>query len=249
MNKILLWPAAAVLGLSSLSAQAIMSPPLLADYGFNIDGDVSYPFYGDPVPANVNTSLFDDWTGLGTITATITGAGSHNFDAYFDHDISNTTDNELGSTSGSVGAGQSWEVDGSLWANNPGDIDLNFEAGILDNTIGNGIPDDVAMAMGWDFDLTDGQTAEIILELTDIAPLSGFFLAQSNMVRGVSNYDIFLTGTLNITGGCLSSCNEDQGKVPEPCNEDQGKVPEPSILLLMSLGLAGMVASRRKEKV
>jgi len=230
MKTKFLWSVAALLSISSFSAQAIQSPPVLADYGFNIDGSVSYPFWGDPVPANVDTSLFDDVMGFGTITATITGAGSHSFDAYFDHDISNNAVNEKGSTSGSAATGQSWEVDGTLWANNPGDIDLNFEASALDNTTGSSLPDDVAMAMGWDFDLTDGQTAEITLALTDIAPLTGFFLTQSNIVRGVSNFDIFLSSTMTITGG------------------NQGTVPEPSILLLMSLGLAGIVASRRKER-
>lgn len=241
MNKLLLWPAAAALTFSSLSAQAIQSPPELWDYGFNIDGAVSYPFFGDPVPAGVDVSGFDDLLGLGTITATITGAGAHSFDAYFNHDISNTWDNETGSTSGAAAAGQSWEID---MAPIDGDIDLNFEASTLDNSNGALLEVDVAMAMGWDFTLTNGQTADITLELVGVDLLltqlpvvpAGFSLIQSNIVNGVSNYDIYLTGTMGITGG-------------GPGGPGNGEVPEPSIMLLMGLGLAGMVVTRRKTRV
>jgi hypothetical protein len=241
-TKILLWPAAALLTLSSMSAQAISSPPVLNDYGFNLDGDISYPLYGDPVPAGVNTSLFDDLLGLGTITATITGAGAHNFAAYFDHDISLTWDNEAGSTINSAASGQSWEIDMPPLA---GDIDINFEANTLDNSIANTLPDDVAMAMGWDFTLGLGQTAGITLLLSDVLPAtSSLILAQDNIVSGVSNYTIYLTGDLSITGcGITTTCDTGDN------DNGNGTVPEPSIMLLMGLGLAGMVVSRRKNRV
>ena len=50
----------------------------LDDYGFNVDGTISYPFFGDAIPAAVDISGFNDFTGLGTIEVTITGAGNHN---------------------------------------------------------------------------------------------------------------------------------------------------------------------------
>ena len=244
MNKILLWPAAALLGLNSLSANAIAFPPILNDYGFNVDNTVSNPLFGDPVPANVNLGAFDDWLGLGTITASFSGDGAHNFDVYFDHDISQTVDNEQGSTIGSAASGQSWEIDSAPIV---GDIDLNMEASALDNLNQALVPDDIAMAMGWDFTLTNGQTAEITLSLMGVDLLlqspvvpSGFSLVQSNLVNGGSNYDIYLSGELIITG-CGSQCG--------PGGPGDGKVPEPSIMLLMGLGLAGMVVSRRKTRV
>jgi hypothetical protein len=231
MKTKLLWSAATLLTLSSMSAQAIMYPPTLNDYGFNVDTNVSYPLYGDPVPASVNTSLFDDVMGLGTITATFTGAGTHNFGAYFDHDISLNYSNEVGSIINSASAGQSWEIDNPPLA---GDIDINFEANTLDNSIANLFQSDVAMAMGWDFTLGLGQTANITLLLSDIMPTTaGLILAQDNIVNGLPNYTIYLTGDLLITGGSNG-------------NVGNGTVPEPSIMLLMGLGVAGMVVSRRK---
>jgi hypothetical protein len=216
---------AALLGLSSLSAQAV--PALnLYDYGFNIDGTVSMPSLGDPVPAAVDLSAFDDFTGLGSIRVTMTGAGAHTFDAFFDHEIDeaiNTFFNESGSATGVAAAGQSWEIDepGFVF----GDIFSNFENSALDNSnaVPAGLEDDVSMALGWDFDLAAGETAIIDLLLSEIEPRSGFFLTHTDPD---SQYSFFLSSTLRIDGG-----------VP---------TPEPSILLLMGIGLTGLLVGRRK---
>lgn len=220
---------AALLGLSSLSVQAVPVVGLF-DYGFNIDGTVSMPSLGDPVPAQVNLSGFDDIEGLGSITATITGAGAHSFDAFFDHEIDeaiNTFSNETGSATGTAAAGQSWEIDEPGWVD--GDIFLNFEDSLLDNGIGTSIfgntafPDDVSMAMGWDFTLAAGETALIDLVLTDVLPTGGFFLTHTDPD---SQYSVYLSSSLTIRGG-----------VP---------TPEPSILLLMGIGLTGLLLGRRR---
>ena len=77
-KRLTLWAGATLLAMSSLSAQAV---PALYDYGFNIDGTVTM----NAAAGGVNISLFNTATGMGTITATITGAGAHSFDAFFDH--------------------------------------------------------------------------------------------------------------------------------------------------------------------
>ena len=56
-------------------------------YGFNIDGAITDPFFGDPIPSEVDDSGFNYNTGLGNIDVTITGGGSHNFVAFFDHEF------------------------------------------------------------------------------------------------------------------------------------------------------------------
>ena len=78
---------AVVLALNFLSVSAVNASIVLFEWGVNIDGAVSFPSLGDPVPSGVNVAGFDDNTGLGVISVTITGAGSHTFDAFFDHDI------------------------------------------------------------------------------------------------------------------------------------------------------------------
>ena len=175
----------------------------LFDYGFNIDGTVSMPFQGDPVPSGVNLSGFDDITGLGAIGVTMTGAGAHSFDAFFDHEIDeaiNTFFNETGAATGTALAGQSWEIDEPGDSN--GDIFVNFQDSALDNGIGTSVfgntvfPDDVSMAMGWDFSLAVGDMALIEFVLSELAPTSGFFLSHSDPD---SNATIYLSSTLTVS--------------------------------------------------
>ena len=209
----------------STSANAVI---LLDDYGFNLDGSVTYPFGGDSIPAAIDNSAFNDITGLGTIDVTITGNGIHYFAAIFDHDIDeavNTFFNESGSVSGNPAAGQSWEIDEPEFLF--GDIYTNFEASTLDNS--NGVPagaeDDVSMAMGWDFTLANGETALIMLMLGTIQPTSGFFLEHNDPD---SDKSIYLSSTLGIS---LSP------------------IPVPAAIWLFGSGLLGLIGfSRRKAK-
>lgn len=228
-TRLLLWPVVALLGLSSLSAQAV---PFLHGYSFNIDDAIDNLSSGDPAPAGVDISSFDDVSGLGRITATITGTGAHTFDAYFDHDLNKVNWwSESGSAMGIAAAGQSWELDepGFIF----GDIYTNFKNTALDNGVGTLKLEDVSMAMGWDFTLSVAETAQISLLLSETAPASGLYLGQSHIVQDpagdYSDYVFYLSSTISIAGGAA--------------------VPEPSILLLFGVGLTAMVVTRRKVKV
>lgn len=218
-KRLVTFAGAALLGLTSLSAQAI---PTLFDYGFNIDGAVTM----NAAAGGLDISTFDDITGLGAITATISGAGAHTFDAFFDHEFvesMNSFFNEFGTVSGVAASGQSWEIDepGFVF----GDIYDNFSNSTLDNSnsVPAGLEDDVSMAMGWDFTLAAGEIATISLSLTDILP-TGFFLSH---IDPDSNDGLYLSSALNISGT---------------------PVPEPPMIYLLGLGLAGMVVIRRKVK-
>jgi len=200
----------------------------LFDYGFNIDG--TRTLAGDPLPASIDASGFDFNTGLGSINITITGAGIHSVIGFFDHEIDepiNTFFNETGLISGAPAAGQSWEIDEPGFVD--GDIFENFEDGTLDNGIGTSIygdtifPDDVSMAMGWDFGLALGEQALITFALVDFSSSSGFFLQHNDPD---SQESVYLASTLGIS---LSP------------------IPVPAAVWLFGSALVGLVGFGRRK--
>lgn len=202
-----------------LSGQIVNADIVLAESGFRLDGASVAP-----------TSSTIDGTGLGTAIFTVTGAGSHSFDAFFDHEIDttlNTYFNESGSQHGSLATGQSWEIDEPGYVF--GDIFDNFEDSLLDNT--NAVPvtieDDVSMAIGWDFTLAVGQTAEITMLLSLTEPES-FYLRHFD---AASNIAIYFSSALDI----------------QTDNSGGNNVPEPSILLLLSSGLLALRGLRKQQ--
>ena len=249
MNTRKLIPSLAAIAIFVIVSTNANASIALFDYGFNVDGSVTYPFDGDIVPSNIDISAFDDFTGLGTIDVTVSGAGTHYFGAFFDHEIdapTNTYYNETGSANGAPAAGQSWEIDrpGPDCVPSPpvpcrngtgglpywGDIYQNFEDKILDNRVFYDWfddqfllpPDDVSMAIGWDFTLAANEFALIMLVLSDSAPTSGFFLEQHDPDSAKS---IYLSGTLNI-----------------------GAVPLPAAVWLFGTALVGLIGFSRRRK-
>ena len=228
---------AALLGLYCLSAQAVDIN--LFEYSLNVDGAFSTTVYEyatlDPAPAGVDDSLFDYVTGLGDITVTVGGTGSHNIDFLLDIEIDNATNfkyNEFGSVTGSAASGQSWEIDepGYFF----GDIYDNVLDSTLDNS--NALPEgsgifssDVSMALGWDFSLSDGETAIISLSISDVLAdlvTQDFYLSQTDPL---SDLTLYMASTLEIRGSGT-------------------QVPEPATLFLIGAGLAGLLVRRRVEK-
>jgi len=222
MKKLLvLFAAMAVTNAMPVNAAVIE----LFEGGVNIDGSVQiFP----AVPPEVNTSLFDFTTGIGTISYTITGAGSHYASLYVDHqidDLINGFFNEYGATTGTPAAGQTWEIDDPFL----GDIFTNFVGSDLDglNGVPQGSEDDVAMALAWDFTLGAGETATVDFLVGLQEPAGGFFLSLTDPDSDLTGETIFLSSTLDI------------GITP---------VPVPGALLLFGSGLVGLMGMRFRRR-
>lgn len=220
--------------LVAVAAPARAAPLIdLYDWGFNLDGTtyLAPDAYSRPdpgqLPSNINVSAFDfsdgqgDGGGLGTVTFTLTTTGSHYVSAFFDHEIDepdNGYTNENGAAHGSPGTDQSWQID-DPWNSN---IIDNLKAGTLNNSSTPFGPNDVAMALGWSFTLAQDETATVSFIIDDMGPPSGFYLSQTDPDSKVT---LYFRSVLAVRQG--------------------PSIPEPPTALLLSLGLAGLLASRR----
>jgi hypothetical protein len=182
--------------------------------------------------------------GLASIFDLIfTTAGSHIAIGFVDPEIdqaTNTFFNEYGQAVGSPSTGQSWEIDEPGYYF--GDIWTNFSSGVLDNT--NAVPDtspeDVSMALGWNFSLLAGEKATVKYFLNTVAPASGFYLAQTDpdaldQAGAPAPATLYFYSTLDIQR-CDPTANN--------CNH----APEPTMAWLFAPALMGLVWTRRRSK-
>jgi hypothetical protein len=204
-----------------------------------------------PIASAAPIDLFDAWINvdgsltdlkalfpsfvLGTVSVTINPgiAGDHFIGAFLDYEIdeeANTFFNEFGDVSGAPPAGFSWEIDEPGYVF--GDIFANFSASdgtgsALDNTnaVPSSAPEDVSIALGWNFSLTASQVATFAFTVSETAPQSAFYLVHTDPDSDAS---IYLSSTLNVREG------------GEPV------IPEPGtwVLLLTGLTMVGVSAKR-----
>jgi hypothetical protein len=199
---------------------------LLRQFALSLDGlivDTS-----GPLPAFVDLSGFDLATGLGVVQVEYNDSpGAHAVLAFFDHDIdaaTNTFFNEIGGVVGTPVAGESWEVDEPGFV--LGDLYENFVSATLDEAVGMSVhgtttfPDDVALALGWQFDLAPGEAASLLFSV-DTAMPPGFHLFHSDPDSGET---LYVTSTLRV-------------------------IPEPGTGVLIAGGLMVCCAARRARRV
>ncbi len=194
----------------------------LYDWAFYIDGAIYENFAGDSMP----TAGTLDPSGLGTLTWNTNIPGSHTIIAFFDYEIDeaiNTFFNEYGSMHGTPEPGQSWEIDepGYIF----GDIYDNLLGGSLDNTnsVPSSLPDDVSMAMGWNFTLDPlYASATVTLVLADIIPASGFYLSHTDPES--NDCTVYYSSSLRMN-----------------------PIPEPGTLMLLLFGMTGFLGIQSKK--
>jgi hypothetical protein len=218
--------AALFLSVSTASAASLD----LDSWAFYVDGSTYQSQLGDVLPGSFSTGGFNFATGLGIINVTITGAGSHAVDSFFDIEIDqfvNGSGNEAGLVSGGPAAGQSWEIDEPGYVF--GDIYANALTNALDNT--NAVPltnpDDVAMAQGWNFALAANQYAVVSFQLSDVIPQGGFFLTQ---LDPDSQAAVYFRSTLSIR------------------ETGPNVIPEPMTMVGCLLGLGAVTRYVRKRR-
>lgn len=242
----------AVVAVLATSVIGLVAPVALADTIvlqealFNVNGT---QYHNKLAVPGLNSGGFDASTGEGTLVETFNpgAAGTYNFDAYFDHELSVPFFNEYGMVNGSPSAGQTWQIDdptfGAIFGNTGSDTldDTNWVPGTTDNFAGgcNSVydpgcansNDDVSMAMGFDFTLTGNEQAVITLTLSQTPPASGFYLAQVHPAD--ANNDV--QTTLYFTGSIVI-----ESSTPPP-------VPEPGTLALFGTAGAIILAVFRRK--
>ncbi|MBI1788406.1 MAG: PEP-CTERM sorting domain-containing protein [Acidobacteria bacterium] len=238
----------AVVGLGLPTAWADLTT--LQEITFNVNGVTTD--FGGPVFVLPGLTNGFNANGLGTLTFTFNPGvgGSYFFDLFVDYQLHVPFFNEYGAAIGVPSAGMTWQIDepglgadlnrfGTIFANHAANAfdNTNHVPGTKSNFLNNcgangGGPvdptcnNDVSMGMGFNFVLAANQLAVITLTTSHVAPLSGFYLQQTQTDDLTTPANLYLQGGISI---------------------QQTGVPEPSSLLMLGTLLIGVSVWRRRS--
>lgn len=221
MKKMITLMICTLLLLAATSAQALV-----------VSNSATYLNETTPGDAVIGPEFF---AGLGTFTRSYSVAGSYNILALIDNDLDQ--DNAFTGFYPEMAAAQgSFDDRFSYQVGDPFDIVGNFRAGSLDNSVTSG--GDVAVAMGWRFDLLAGQTAMVNFSVSDILPLGPGYIRHHDAVLLEPDYQLFEFAESAIY--YVSSLRiEDAGTNP---------VPEPSTFILFGSAFSILAIYARKRR-
>lgn len=201
----------------------------LYDWGLNVDGDLYLtPDYDSPPDPDqlapyIDDSAFDWEEGLGMISVLYIPptAGDCYLGMYVDHEIGQNFYNEYGEAHGTLGAGQSWEIDEPGFVD--GDISNNFSNAALDNSnaVTSDSVDNVSMALGWNSTLAVDEHVRVKFYISETMPDNVFFLSHTDQESNETAYfysDIEVSGT-----------------------------PEPTTIVLLGFGLMALANIARRS--
>jgi hypothetical protein len=222
-----------ILGLLPTSGQAA---PVLSEWALNTNGTIADSPYGPPTGgaafpiAGWDASGFDVATGIGTLTATVTGSGFVGL--YLDLDIGVWSTNVAQSFNAKA-AGQRWEI-GNPWNGYVGDGtgDNIFDRFIgqnlsnADGTLPDG--DEISWALAWQYDLAPDWSGVAKFVVSGACPLTGeLCLAQTGTFETGASETYYFYSTF-------------EAQASPPTN-----VPEPVTLLLLAGGIGGVAVVRK----
>jgi PEP-CTERM motif len=255
---------AVLIGLWMLALPAAFGSPVLFDLALNNNGTFTDGLDLSSLPGGLSGDVGFDSTGLGTLTYTNApgSAGTYFMAMYFDYDVAVPFWNEYGTVGGSASAGQTWQIDAAVVANDANfpapTVFGNVQANTLDNTNhimgqtdnsffdcganGGGAIDttcnaDVAFGMGFTYTLTSAQQYALVTFTTSTSPCSVPDDGGSGVCLGdIHPADAFNDGSQAVYLSATLSIQSLGRSVPEPA----------SWLLVGSAALVGLGALRRK---
>lgn len=206
--------------------------------------------------------------GLGTVTLSL-NPGSYNVDFWlFEELVPNSGYDEYGTTGGSLGSGQSWQIDvpdydynaitdpnygglpsgaGTIIANTAANSlsDTNYVPGGTDSflnlcTDSPTCNDYTSMALGDSFTVDPGYVGSLSFTVSETQPTSGFYLEQIDPGITGTTANYYFSESFSQTPVCITNGPNNCGAVPEPSS----LVPE---LAFSIVGAVWFVIRRRRS--